>query len=252
MKRSALLILAAATMLLLAPPVAPRVSAATLEGVTFPDAMQVDGRPLYLNGIGLRTLTVLNVRVYVAGLYLERRSHDARAIEADPGLKVIVIHYLRGGSKEQVERQFRAGERVNCGAGGCPASDQADFERRSPSPPRCGLATPPPTSSRARGWRSWPTVGRSRTSGTPIWRSAYWTASSATGRRRRPCAAPCSGWRGVRGLDRLMTAGPRDGRAAHLLPCFKRAETFSGGASQWRGGDGLSIGLQKGPPIGLF
>ncbi len=129
MKRSALLILAAATMLLLAPPVAPRVSAATLEGVTFPDAMQVDGRPLYLNGIGLRTLTVLNVRVYVAGLSLERRSHDARAIEADPGLKVIVIHYLRGGSKEQVERQFRAGERVNCGAGGCPASDQADFER---------------------------------------------------------------------------------------------------------------------------
>jgi Chalcone isomerase-like len=129
MTRPALLILAAATMLLLAPPVACPVGAATLEGVTFPDATQINGRRLYLNGMGLRTLTVLNVRVYVAGLYLERPSHDARAIEADPGVKVILIRYLRGGSKEQVERQFRAGERVNCGAGGCPASDQPDFER---------------------------------------------------------------------------------------------------------------------------
>lgn len=104
-------------------------SAATLAGATLPDSYPVDGQPLVLNGIGLRTLTVFNVKVYVAGLYLPRPNHDAQQILASPGPKVIMLKFLRSGSKAQVEKQYREGEAKNCGNGGCAASNQADFER---------------------------------------------------------------------------------------------------------------------------
>jgi len=84
---------------------------------------------LVLNGLGLRTLTILRVRVYVAGLYVARRSGDARQIVASPGPKVLLLQFLRSGSKAQVEAQFRNGETVNCGAGGCDPDDRADFDR---------------------------------------------------------------------------------------------------------------------------
>ncbi len=104
-------------------------TAATLGGATLPDSYSVDGQPLVLNGIGLRTLTIFKVKAYVAGLYLQRPSHDARQILASPGPKAIILKYLHSGSKEQVEKQYREGEARNCGDGGCPQSDQGDFER---------------------------------------------------------------------------------------------------------------------------
>lgn len=103
--------------------------AATLAGTTFPDTYPVDGQSLALNGLGLRTLTILNVRVYVVGLYLAQRSRDAQQIMASNTPKVLLLQFLHSASKEQIERQFHAGEMVNCGRGGCDAADQADFDR---------------------------------------------------------------------------------------------------------------------------
>jgi Chalcone isomerase-like len=108
---------------------APATRAATLAGVEVPDTLQVDGKPLVLNGVGLRTLTILRVKIYVAALYLPKKSSDARAILASPGPKVVSLHYIHGGSKEQVQDRYREGERVNCGNGGCDAALQSDFER---------------------------------------------------------------------------------------------------------------------------
>jgi hypothetical protein len=45
--------------------------AGTLADVTLPDTVQVGGRTLVLNGLGLRKKFV--VKVYVAGLYLEQK-----------------------------------------------------------------------------------------------------------------------------------------------------------------------------------
>ncbi len=104
-------------------------TAATLSGVSLPDSYVVDGRPLALNGIGVRTLTIFRIRTYVAALYLPQPSHDARQILASSSPKVILLRFVHSGSKAQVERQYRAGEEANCGTGGCAASDQADFER---------------------------------------------------------------------------------------------------------------------------
>jgi long-chain acyl-CoA synthetase len=103
--------------------------AATLEGVTMPDRFPVAGQSLALNGIGLRTLTVFRVRVYVAALYLTAPSHDAQAILASSEPKALVLQFLHTASKEQIERQYRAGEANNCGQGECAKSDEADFEK---------------------------------------------------------------------------------------------------------------------------
>jgi hypothetical protein len=108
---------------------APAVRAATLAGVEVPDTLQVDGKPLVLNGVGLRTLTILRIKIYVAALYLPKKSSDARAILASPGPKVVALHYIHSGSKEQVQDRYREGEKVNCGNGGCDAALQSDFEK---------------------------------------------------------------------------------------------------------------------------
>ncbi len=109
--------------------VAGQARAATLAGVTLPDTYPVDGHTLALNGIALRTLTIFNVHVYVAGLYLEQPSHDAQAIMGSPERKVILLQFLHSGSKEEIEKEFRQGELNNCGHGECAASDKDDFDR---------------------------------------------------------------------------------------------------------------------------
>ena len=104
-------------------------SAATVDGVTLPDSYPVDGQSLVLNGIGPRSLTILNIKIYVAGLYLTRPDHDAQRILASPEPKVILLQFLHGGSKADVEKEYRAGETNNCGDGSCDPADKADFER---------------------------------------------------------------------------------------------------------------------------
>ena len=103
--------------------------ARTLGGVTLPDSYPVAGRMLPLNGMGVRTFSFLGIRIYVAGLYLTQPSHDANAILASPEPKVVLLQFLHAGSKAEVEKEYREGEKLNCGDGGCPATDQTDFER---------------------------------------------------------------------------------------------------------------------------
>jgi long-chain acyl-CoA synthetase len=104
-------------------------AAATVEGVVFPDRYGVDGHELVLNGAGLRTLTIFHIHAYVAGLYLQAPSRDARQILSAPGTKVVVMEFLHTGSKADVERQYRKGEEENCSHGECDPADKDDFER---------------------------------------------------------------------------------------------------------------------------
>ena len=108
---------------------ASSAGAATLAGVTLQDTYPVEGQTLKLNGIGLRTLTIFNVKVYVAALYLAAPSHDPQQILKSSTPKVIRLQFLHSGSKADVEKEYRLGEQNNCGAGGCSPADQGDFER---------------------------------------------------------------------------------------------------------------------------
>ena len=103
--------------------------AASISGLSLPDTYPLAGQALVLNGLGIRTLTIFKVKVYLAGLYVAQRSRDARAILASPGPKVILMQFLHKASKEDVEKQYREGEAKNCGRGECNPSDKDDFER---------------------------------------------------------------------------------------------------------------------------
>ena len=117
-------------LLALAPSwIAATASAASLDGVTFPDTYVVDGRTLKLNGMGVRTFTIFHIRIYVAALYLARPNHDAADILRSPEPKVVRLRFMHGASKAEVEQHYRNGEANNCGKGGCDPADATDFER---------------------------------------------------------------------------------------------------------------------------
>ncbi len=80
------------------------LQAASLNGVTMPDTLQVGGTNLVLNGLGLRTKYM--VKVYVAGLYLEQKSSDAGTIIKSDAPKRIDMKFLHGASKSQMTDAF--------------------------------------------------------------------------------------------------------------------------------------------------
>ena len=110
-------------------------SAVELAGVQVPDTFHVDGKSLVLNGYGLRTLSFLRIKLYVAALYLPQKTYDPQAIFASPGPKVVVLHFIHRGSREQVQSRYREGAEENCGDGSCDRSLQADFDRLVASAP---------------------------------------------------------------------------------------------------------------------
>jgi hypothetical protein len=90
--------------------------AADLDGVSMPDARVANGTQMRLNGIGLRTFSVLGIRIYVAGLYLERRSDNADTILHSPQVKLLDIRFLRDVDADDARTAWRDGFEQNCKA----------------------------------------------------------------------------------------------------------------------------------------
>lgn len=88
--------------------------AAELEGVSMPDTRLVNGTQLQLNGIGLRTFSILGIRIYVAGLYLEQRSNNGDAILRSPETKLLDIRFLRDVTIEAARKAWADGFERNC------------------------------------------------------------------------------------------------------------------------------------------
>lgn len=89
-------------------------AAAELDGVSLPDSVTVAGRHLVLNGIGLRTYSILGVHIYVAGLYLERRNADPDAILRSPEVKFIDVRFQRDVGADDARKSWRRGLQDNC------------------------------------------------------------------------------------------------------------------------------------------
>jgi hypothetical protein len=94
-------VLLAAVLLVLSLP----VLADTLAGVTLPETATVGNKTLVLNGMGVRTKFF--VKVYAAGLYLEKKSADASAIIQADAAKRIVLQFIRSEvTREQMTEAF--------------------------------------------------------------------------------------------------------------------------------------------------
>ncbi len=90
--------------------------AADLDGISMPEARVANGTQMRLNGIGLRTYSLLGIRIYVAGLYLERQSANADTILRSPETKLLDIRFLRDVDAEDARTAWRDGFEQNCKA----------------------------------------------------------------------------------------------------------------------------------------
>jgi len=88
--------------------------AADLGGVAMPDTRVVDGTRMLLNGIGLRTFSILAVPIYVAGLYLEKYNNDADTILRSRERKLLDIRFVRDVDAEDARKAWRVGFEQNC------------------------------------------------------------------------------------------------------------------------------------------
>lgn len=85
------------------------VHAATLAGVTMADQATVGSKTLVLNGLGLRTASMMKVKVYVIGLYLESTSSDAKAIIRSGQSKRIEMQFVRDVSAKDITKGWTEG-----------------------------------------------------------------------------------------------------------------------------------------------
>lgn len=85
-----------------------------VSGVSMPEVISVAGKELMLNGIGLVKEMAL-IKVYVAGLYLEKPTVDARtAITADEAKRIVIV-MLRDVTRERFVHAVQTGVMRNSG-----------------------------------------------------------------------------------------------------------------------------------------
>ena len=95
------------------------IFAAEIEGVFFPDTLDIGEKKLVLNGTGLRLKKILlvSVKVYAAGLYLEQKETDPRKIMNEDKTKVLLMHFIYSNvSKDKLKEAFLEGFENNGGA----------------------------------------------------------------------------------------------------------------------------------------
>jgi hypothetical protein len=92
----------------------PRAFTAVLNGIQIPDALQVGGKTLHLNGFGRRTYSILAIHIYLASLYLEHVSTNADEIIHSPETKYLVVEFEDDVNRAQARNSWRTSLENNC------------------------------------------------------------------------------------------------------------------------------------------
>ncbi len=93
----------------------PSVFGAECIAVKVPDSAKVGSADLVLNGLGIRKATFLNVEIYVAGLYLPRKSGDARKIIGANEPWQLELHFVHDVDASDIRDAFDEGFEKNAG-----------------------------------------------------------------------------------------------------------------------------------------
>jgi hypothetical protein len=91
----------------------------TTDTYSLPDLQTVGQQVLVLNGVGLRKATFFKVKVYAAGLYLEKKTKSAEEILAAPGPKKVVMQFLRTVSSSSIREAWDSSFEKFCQAQAC-------------------------------------------------------------------------------------------------------------------------------------
>jgi hypothetical protein len=117
--RSSIVVAALAAFFALGAP----AHAMTVRGVTFPDTTTVGGKAVQLNGMGVRTAYIF-VKVYVAGLYLEKKTSDPQSATQTDEPKRMLLQFLREVSHEEMVNAMKEGFAHTASAALKPQVDQ--------------------------------------------------------------------------------------------------------------------------------
>lgn len=85
------------------------LAAASVDGVIFADKVNVEGKELVLNGIGVRKATIFKIKVYYGGLYLEQKTKDPNSFLTTPAPKQITMHFVRDVDAKKLRTAFIEG-----------------------------------------------------------------------------------------------------------------------------------------------
>ena len=93
---------------------APALGAECLKA-SFSDSVKAGGADLLLNGLGIRKATFLAVKVYVAGLYLPKKSGDAGKIIGANQPWQLVLRFVHDVDASDMRDAFEEGFKKNAG-----------------------------------------------------------------------------------------------------------------------------------------
>jgi hypothetical protein len=93
---------------------APAFGAECLK-VKVPDSVKAGAADLVLNGLGIRKATFLEVKVYVAGLYLPQKSGDAAKIIGANEPWQLVLRFVRDVDASDIRDAWKEGFEKNAG-----------------------------------------------------------------------------------------------------------------------------------------
>jgi hypothetical protein len=83
----------------------------TVSGIKYPDAIDMAGQKLQLNGAGVRYRAI--IKVYTAGLYTTKKADTTEAVLTTPGAKRISITMLRDIDSGELGKLFTRGVEDN-------------------------------------------------------------------------------------------------------------------------------------------
>ena len=78
-------------------------------GIDFPEHLEVTGTGLTLNGLGLRSATILHVSVYVGALYLAQPTRDPAAILDAPMPSELILQFVRNVGADDIRESWDKG-----------------------------------------------------------------------------------------------------------------------------------------------
>jgi Chalcone isomerase-like len=93
------------TVVTLTSPTVPQVE--SIAGVEIPASVTVNGQSLVCNGVGVRTKTFLQIRVYIAALYLEQKTMHAKSVITSRSARRLDLHFLRSVSSQDLRDSIR-------------------------------------------------------------------------------------------------------------------------------------------------
>lgn len=91
------------------------LAGAAIARPTFPATMTVDEQALMRNGVGLCEWGIFGIDLYHAALYRPTRTTDAATVINSDEPCVIVLHFVRPLSREQMRAAYQASFDVNAG-----------------------------------------------------------------------------------------------------------------------------------------